>query len=64
MEQPPFRGRRPFAAGDDLTDESMFATVRALGGIAARVGPYDAGSAASVHIAAPASLRAWLAALE
>lgn len=64
MEQPPFRGRRPFAAGDDLTDESMFATARALGGIAARVGPYDAGSAASVHIAAPASLRAWLAALE
>jgi hypothetical protein len=42
----------------------MFATARALGGIAARVGPYDAGSAASVHIAAPASLRAWLAALE
>ena len=64
MTHTPFDGRRPIAIGDDLTDEAMFAAARTLGGIAARVGPENEPTAASLHIADPASLRGWLAGLE
>jgi trehalose 6-phosphate phosphatase len=33
MAQPPFSGRRPVFIGDDVTDESVFALLPALGGI-------------------------------
>ncbi|NOV21798.1 hypothetical protein E5S70_38555 [Ensifer adhaerens] len=33
MTNPPFRGRRPLAIGDDLTDETM-----AMGGYSIRIG--------------------------
>ena len=59
-----FRGRRPVAVGDDLTDESMFRAAIDEGGVALRVGPPPAGgSAAEPAFARPADVRLWLAAL-
>jgi len=63
-EHAPFRGRRPVAVGDDLTDESMFAAARMLGGIAVRVGANDRTSAATANLSDPSAVRGWLAALE
>jgi trehalose 6-phosphate phosphatase len=64
MERRPFLGRRPIAIGDDVTDETMFAMARSLGGTAARVGQSGFESAASERFANPAAVRGWLAGLE
>ncbi|WP_333829272.1 trehalose-phosphatase [Pararhodobacter sp.] len=61
MNEHPFRGRRPFFAGDDVTDEAGFAGVNALGGISVKVGSGD--SAAHFRLADPAALAGWLARL-
>jgi trehalose 6-phosphate phosphatase len=39
MREAPFHGTRPVFLGDDLTDESGFAAVRTMGGLAIIVGP-------------------------
>ncbi|HEY2051124.1 MAG TPA: trehalose-phosphatase [Caulobacteraceae bacterium] len=39
MRETPFTGAQPLFLGDDLTDESGFAAVRAIGGLAIIVGP-------------------------
>jgi trehalose 6-phosphate phosphatase len=59
MEQPPFRGRSPIFAGDDVTDEDAFQLVNQLGGISVRIGT-PAPSAASYTLADPDQLRRWL----
>ncbi len=61
LEDPPFRGRHPMFAGDDLTDESGFRIVNALDGTSILVGARD-DSAARFSLPDPASVSAWLGA--
>ena len=58
MNHEPFRGRRPIFIGDDVTDESVFAIMPALGGLAFSVGRHANGVAG--HFAEPGDVRAWL----
>lgn len=60
LDEPPFRGRVPVFAGDDITDESGFAIVNALGGVSVLVGDRTP-SAAHFGLRDPAAVRAWLA---
>jgi trehalose 6-phosphate phosphatase len=39
LTEEPFRGRQPFFAGDDATDEDVFASIRESQGISVKVGP-------------------------
>lgn len=59
MADPPFAGRVPVVAGDDVTDEDGFAAAEALSGFGIKVGAGD--SAARYRIATVAELGAWLA---
>lgn len=59
LEQAPFAGRHPVFAGDDLTDESGFRVVNALGGSSVLVGSRP-DSAAAFGLRDPADVRAWL----
>lgn len=63
MTRVPFRGRRPLAVGDDLTDEAMFAAAHALGGLSLRIGTPRADSRARHTLPAPQDFRGWLARL-
>jgi trehalose 6-phosphate phosphatase len=57
MQEPPFSGRRPVFAGDDLTDQDGFKTVEDQGGISIAVGDRVHGQ---YRIENPAAVRAWL----
>ena len=58
MDERPFRLRRPWFFGDDVTDEGAFDLVQTLGGVAVRIGD---GDTLAVHrLADPAAMRAWL----
>jgi trehalose 6-phosphate phosphatase len=59
MTHPPFQGRTPFFIGDDVTDESVFAIMPDLGGIAFSVGRRARGVAG--HFDAPSDVREFLA---
>lgn len=60
LEDPPFHGRRPMFAGDDLTDEAGFRVINACGGDSILVGARE-DTAARFSLPDPASVRAWLA---
>src|ERR1044072_8949557 len=59
MTPPPFRGKKPFFIGDDVTDESVFAIMPDLKGIAFSVGRRARGVAG--HFDAPSDVREFLA---
>src|ERR1700682_6286652 len=61
MANEPFRGRRPIFIGDDVTDESVFALMPDLGGLAFSVGRRAMGVAD--HFDEPRDVRQWLARL-
>lgn len=59
MQVAPFRGRRPWMLGDDLTDEDAFRHVNACDGVSVIVGDRRP-TVARYALADPASVRAWL----
>jgi trehalose 6-phosphate phosphatase len=61
MSHSPFQGRRPIFIGDDVTDESVFAIMSDIGGLAFSVGRRAQGVAG--HFDEPRDVRAWLARL-
>ncbi len=60
MKQPPFKGRVPVFAGDDVTDEAGFSAVQAMGGIGIKVGA--GATLADARCESPAAVLQWLAA--
>jgi trehalose 6-phosphate phosphatase len=61
LDQPPFRGRNPIYAGDDLTDESALRLVNSHAGISIKVGANE--SAAHYSAANVNELITWLEAV-
>jgi trehalose 6-phosphate phosphatase len=59
MTHPPFKGRKPFFIGDDVTDESVFAIMPDLDGIAFSVGRRAKGVVG--HFDEPSDVREFLA---
>jgi trehalose 6-phosphate phosphatase len=59
MTHEPFRGRRPFFIGDDVTDESVFAIMPDMDGLAFSVGRRAKGVAG--HFDTPSDVRQFLA---
>jgi trehalose 6-phosphate phosphatase len=59
MTHEPFKGRRPIFIGDDVTDETVFAIMPELNGLAFSVGRRAHGVAG--HFDEPRDVRAWLA---
>ncbi|MBR1217487.1 trehalose-phosphatase [Bradyrhizobium sp. U87765 SZCCT0131] len=58
MENAPFKGRTPVFLGDDVTDETVFAIMPDLRGLAFSVGRHASGVAG--HFDDPRQVRAWL----
>jgi trehalose 6-phosphate phosphatase len=61
MKHEPFRGRRPIFIGDDVTDETVFAIMPDMNGLAFSVGRRAMG--VNGHFDAPSDVRAFLARL-
>ncbi len=61
MAQPPFRGKQPVYAGDDVTDEDAFGVVNALGGLSVKIGEGE--TQAQLRLQSPAALQSWLQSL-
>jgi trehalose 6-phosphate phosphatase len=59
LEEEPFRGRKPFFAGDDSTDEDVFARMLEIKGISVKVGPGP--TSAAYRAGGIDAFRDWLA---
>lgn len=59
LDERPFRHRRPWFFGDDVTDEGAFELVQSLGGVAVKIGAGE--TLAAHHLPDPAAMREWLA---
>lgn len=59
LNEPPFRGRRPVFAGDDVADERGFAVVNAHDGISVLVGDRD-DTVAHYRLPDPSAVHRWL----
>jgi trehalose 6-phosphate phosphatase len=63
MAQPPFAGRQPVFAGDDVTDEAGFAIVNQIGGISIRIGADQRPTAATYGHQDVGAMQSWLVGL-
>ncbi len=63
MSAAPFKGRRPIAVGDDLTDETMFKFVNGISGRSIKVGASPHVSVANFAVDSPANVRDWISRL-
>jgi len=63
MEEPPFRGRLPVFAGDDVTDEAGFGAINCLGGVSIRIGADTRPTAAHYGLRDVRSVQDWLSVL-
>jgi trehalose 6-phosphate phosphatase len=61
LDEPPFAGRTPMFAGDDLTDEKGFAIVNARDGLSIKVGSGE--TAARSRVESVGSLLMWLSSI-
>lgn len=61
MREPPFTGRTPVFAGDDVTDEEGFAAIAAMDGITIKVGAGP--TSATRRVVDPGHLHRWLRAV-
>ena len=60
MQEPPFRGRCPIFAGDDVTDEAGFDAVNAMSGMSIKIGDDKRETAAAFGLDTVQATLAWL----